>query len=467
MLLDTIIKSATQEFKQKMQHFCQNIEMEHLTPALSARIGECLKSALSSAGLAGYKAFLESFEDDRNSLIHNDRSFRYTRVSQKKYLTLFGELNLGRRIYYSEDTKESHIPLESHWGMVDEYMTPEVRESVLFSCAHITPEESSTLLSKCSLFCPSPTAIKHVVSETGRLIESEREKFNNLIRQQEDIPAETKAVAVSLDGVNVLLNEPGIRKGKKPQRPQIGEQANDKTSYRNAMVGSISFYAKKKKGEKHPVRLGSRYTARMPEFKFTTFKEDYEAEVSDTFSNLPAGTKKILLIDGHHSIRGYVDGHPLYSDCEHLIDFYHCVEHVSKASEAIFGKSSTAGKRWYWKWYRKLLKTTDGANEVFRSMKYYYQKIPKSRRKLLLSEISYFKRHRHKMNYAYFVKRKMPIGTGPVEAACKSIVKQRLCRSGMRWSRTGGQNVLHLRTYVKSNRWDAFWNEYKIMKKCA
>ena len=53
------------------------------------------------------------------------------------------------------------------------------------------------------------------------------------------------------------------------------------------------------------------------------------------------------------------------------------------------------------------------------------------------------------------------VGSGPVEAACKTLVKTRLCRSGMQWSWKGGQRILQLRTYVKSKRWDAFWSQYK------
>jgi len=54
----------------------------------------------------------------------------------------------------------------------------------------------------------------------------------------------------------------------------------------------------------------------------------------------------------------------------------------------------------------------------------------------------------------------LPI-SGPVEGACKNIVKQRLCRSGMRWSIPGGQTILTLRSIVKSNRWTDFWNACK------
>ena len=52
------------------------------------------------------------------------------------------------------------------------------------------------------------------------------------------------------------------------------------------------------------------------------------------------------------------------------------------------------------------------------------------------------------------------ISSGPVEAAAKTIVGHRLKRSGMRWTRQGGQQILNLRVLVQSKRWDAFWNWY-------
>ncbi len=71
------------------------------------------------------------------------------------------------------------------------------------------------------------------------------------------------------------------------------------------------------------------------------------------------------------------------------------------------------------------------------------------------------------MTYADFRKRGLPVGSGPVEAACKSVVKTRMCRSGMRWSREGGQKILNLRVFVKSDRWDSFWENYMTLKRAA
>jgi len=68
------------------------------------------------------------------------------------------------------------------------------------------------------------------------------------------------------------------------------------------------------------------------------------------------------------------------------------------------------------------------------------------------------------MNYSENVALKRPIGSGVTEAACKTIVKQRLCQSGMRWKEKGARVILSLKTLVKSSgRWEQFWtrvNQY-------
>jgi len=94
-------------------------------------------------------------------------------------------------------------------------------------------------------------------------------------------------------------------------------------------------------------------------------------------------------------------------------------------------------------------------------------RLSKSRREKLSKEQTFFRRNKHRMTYAKFRSRGLPIGSGPVEAACKSIVKTRLCRSGMRWSREGGQRILNLRCYAKSGLWNEFWNAYTSLKRAA
>ena len=468
MNIDKILEIAKHEFQQKLTEFCQNRDFTKLTAENAEEFARGLRAGLSAAGAVAYQTFIESHDESAETILREGVVFRFKQGSRKHFLTPFGEIAMTRRLYQADQGGKSYVPLDEKWGMQGQYATSEVRESILYSVALMTPEESACLLLKSALFHPSPTAIKHIVADTGAVIEERKEALDQKIRQDEPVPPGTEAVAISFDGVNVLLAERGQRKGRKVERPkahlparglrQAGKSDSVKTAYRHAMVGSISYYGKE---EGQPKRLESRYTARMPESKFLTFRQQFEQEIAACFEKVPEEATKLVITDGHPGLEKYIERNPLLADCEILIDFYHAMEHLSLAAEAIFGKSAPAANRWFEKWRQLLLHQEHSIRGFYRSMKYYRTAIGGARREALCKEMNYFKKRKAKMNYAYYRNQGLPIASGPVEAACKSIVKARLCRSGMRWSRTGGQNILNLRTYVKSGRWQSFWNHHQ------
>ena len=72
-------------------------------------------------------------------------------------------------------------------------------------------------------------------------------------------------------------------------------------------------------------------------------------------------------------------------------------------------------------------------------------------------QISYFATNSSRMAYATFRSQGLFIGSGVVEAGCKTVVGKRLKNSGMFWSVKGAQNILDLRTALLSNRFDDLW----------
>jgi len=80
--------------------------------------------------------------------------------------------------------------------------------------------------------------------------------------------------------------------------------------------------------------------------------------------------------------------------------------------------------------------------------------LTKSIKENLDAALTYFVNHRHMMDYATQIKKQLPIGSGVTEAACKTLVKQRFCGSGMRWKNKGTKVILSLRALVQSKgRW--------------
>ncbi len=96
----------------------------------------------------------------------------------------------------------------------------------------------------------------------------------------------------------------------------------------------------------------------------------------------------------------------------------------------------------------------NGAHKVIRSLVHLRNKHPRSKR--IVTELKYFRRYRRKMPYASMAAINLPIGSGVVEAACKTL-SSRHKRSGMRWRNEGGQAIFTLRSLIQSNRFDSGW----------
>ncbi len=71
--------------------------------------------------------------------------------------------------------------------------------------------------------------------------------------------------------------------------------------------------------------------------------------------------------------------------------------------------------------------------------------------------LAYFEHNAHRMHYQHFRDLGMFVGSGVVEAGCKSIIGQRLKLSGMRWTVRGATGIATLRCQDASGRWDAIW----------
>jgi len=263
MLIEKIVETAMAEFNKTFRSFCANPALDRLTSESAQTVAEALSASLLTAGAAAYRAYLLEFEERSECLAVNGEPFRFNAVREKTFLTPFGEMTLPRRCYQNKSDTQSHVPLDAAWGMERQYMTPQVREAVLFACAHVTPEETASMLKKCAPFTPHATAIKHVLKNTGALIELHRERLDEAVRAEESAPGDTVALVASMDGATVLLNEKGLRFGRPAERPRGEEPAERTTAYRVAMVGSVSHYGAPE-AESGPKLLQSRYTAHMP-----------------------------------------------------------------------------------------------------------------------------------------------------------------------------------------------------------
>ncbi|MCL2306620.1 MAG: hypothetical protein FWC43_14875 [Planctomycetaceae bacterium] len=467
MRSEVIIEEMMTKVKSNLQNHAEKLDAS-LTAENAQIVTKIIMAAVIEAALTGFKTYIQENEIRENTIDHEEQTYQFNRTSTKEFSTVFGKTTIERRLYQNS-SGESFVPLDHAWNMEGQFATIEVREAVLFALSLMTACEARQIFDKCATFNLAESSFKKIAQNMDSYLEDNIDDLLETIRTEEVLPLEEiKVVAVSQDGVNVLLQEPGKKKGRKRKRP--GERKTETeagfdspTSYKNAVVGSVSLYGDVPADAKAPLRLQSRYVARMPEEKALTLKAQLQKEVESTLNRLPDNVTKIFVSDAAQGIRKEVDTNPLFDGFEKIIDFFHTTDHLSSAAEAIFGQGNDEGEKWYESKRLLLLEEEDGAEDVYRSL-LYYQKMyhySKERRESLSREISFFRNNKSRMEYKRFRDSGWPIGSGVIEAACKSIVKCRFCRSGMRWTRTGGQTILTLRTLVKSGRWESFWTRYK------
>lgn len=473
MNLEALTNEMTELFRSNLEEFFETENASSLTPPSAQRMIEHVRALVRKIGVRTLEQFFESYDVEDSTIKIGGELHRFKYKSHRDFLTSLGKIRVGRCVYQKDSGGKAVAPLDRMWNMEREYLSAEMKEGVLYSSAHNTPEETSRILNKFGIANVPASTIKKVIAQVGSDIEAQKEQIIQQIYEQESMPQDSAIMVCSLDGVNVLLNQKGKRKGRPREKPHACNDDLTASNYKNAMCGSVSMYNIEYQEDKDGLqanRLHSRYVARMPEHRYETFKKEFEKEVEHGLNSNPKA--KILVVDAHLSIQGYIKDNPLLEDFHCLIDFYHACEHLSKLSEIIFGKRSGKAQKWYDKKREILRNSPGGVDKLIHSAKYYIRSTltKKTRIERALKELKYFTKHRKMMQYHSFVDKGWPIGSGVVEAACKSIVKQRMCRSGQRWSTKGGQNILELRTYVKSKRWESFYKVFTGItwdKKCA
>jgi hypothetical protein len=161
---------------------------------------------------------------------------------------------------------------------------------------------------------------------------------------------------------------------------------------------------------------------------------------------------------------GAVDLRPeLEKHCAQLIlDFYHLSEYLAKTAPCMIrGKENQA--QWLEQTKSRLKEQSGAASQILAELKARLAKggLGSTVAEELRKTINYLENNLDRTDYAEALAEHLPIGSGVTEAACKTIVKERFCGSGMKWTRRMLQNLLTVRALIKSEkRWSQFWGRY-------
>jgi|APFre7841882724_1041349.scaffolds.fasta_scaffold45797_1 hypothetical protein len=369
------------------------------------------------------------------------------------YLTAAGRVTVNRHLYYPADNQGQGIcPLELRSGIMAGYFTPRAARQGAFAMAHLTPGESAAMFSEIGNMQPSRSSLDRLTKALSPHWESQRVTWEGQLRQAETVPAEVTVMALSVDGVMAPIR--GADKQAKAAQP--GKHASGPTGYQEVGCGTVTLY------DQEAERLQTVRYARMPESKKVTLQQQLETEVTSILALQPT----LLRV---HLADGAKDNWRLMNDIEaqlpapsqppiEIVDYYHACDHLKNGCDAAWGESTQEGKAYFERLKTWLKETDNGAERVIRVLRFQGSLASGNKRKRLEAELTYFRNQQPRMHYAEYVRLHLPIASGVMEAACKTLVTQRLKRSGMTWTHAGGQAILTLRSLIQSNRWQPAWS---------
>jgi hypothetical protein len=342
---------------------------------------------------------------------------------------LFGSMQMLRDYYF--DGQSGHCPADAALALEVAY-TPALARLACRAAAQNSYREASRDLFEYAGITVSERQIERVVQRIAPAV--------GPWLQTQQIKPEMALMYVSGDGTGVPMRKEVLvgRKGKQPD-------GSAKT--REAKLGCV-FLQTEVDAEGHPVRKeeSTSYIGSFEEAAAFGLLLRQEAQRR----GLAQATKVIFIGDGAAWVweltRVNFPGAIL------ILDFYHALQHVHGLVEALWGKESAESKKHLQLWKRWLFK--DQAVQIIKQAKGELERSLDTEK--AGKEIGYLENNLERMTYGTFRKAGYFIGSGVVEAGCKTVVGKRMKNSGMFWSEDGGQGILDLRCTLLSDRLGTF-----------
>jgi len=162
----------------------------------------------------------------------------------------------------------------------------------------------------------------------------------------------------------------------------------------------------------------------------------------------------LALSDGERGLQMLVDK---TLDVTLILDLIHALDKLWKAAYVFHAEASLEAELWVRQRTLRILRGQ--VSGVVQGLRQSVTKLnlPDSQATTLSGVANYLYRNRHRMRYDHYLAQGWPIASGPVEGACKNLIKDRMERSGMRWTEAMAEAIVKLRAIYLSGDFDAYW----------
>jgi hypothetical protein len=388
---------------------------------------QALQQSLNEAGQVAMVPMLKQFDTHGEPIRVGGVKHTVKNYAPQTYETPYGPVPVERYTYQTCQGGRAYVPLENDARMILN-STPRYSQIVSGKYARFGADAICADLLECNGRTLSRNYAKKLSDFVGSVAQCHEADWEYDLPELEGPVA---SVGLGLDGTCILMHEDG---------------------WREAMCGSITLY------DADGERLHTTYCAATPEYGKAQFRKKFAREIERVQERFPEALY-VGVADGAKDNWVFLKPYTR----RRIVDFYHAREYLSKAATAIFGRDKKNKEAWVNDWSHRLKHTQGTPGRLLQELAVRRAGLDRKdfieRDEALRQVMVFYTNNKTRMGYPAHLKRNLPLGSGVTEAACKTVVKQRMCVSGSRWKDEGASCVLTLRALkLTPGRWQQFWS---------
>lgn len=400
-----------------------------------AEVEAMVAAAVARVECAAIGDILRSLDAPSERVAHDGKLWTSLGLSEKTYFTGAGPVTILRRLYRQVGVHNGPTldVVATRAGMLGDGWLPGVAKAMAHLLQQGTAREAETTARRMGRLPYSRSSFERIGLAVGERYVEHRLDIEGELVEELDVPSEAMSVSVAVDRASLPMEEVVIN-GDAEERVV--------RAWHMAYAGTLTLHD----GTGRALQT-VRYAC-MPEGDVDGMAQALQGDLLHALSQRP-DLAVVKLADGADEMRRRLDEitEGVADDATDLVDFWHAVEKLSAAARAFAGEHGA--KQLVSQWKARLLNDVAGAERVRLELTPYRGLEPVD------EAITYIDNQRERMRYAEARAAGLPIGSGNVEASCKSIIRQRMVRGGSRWKHRHGECVLHLRALAQSDRWDS------------
>ena len=414
-------------------------------------VESALRSSLHQAGAAALNQLLQfqaPAEDQRQLPCSCGHPARYQEIRSKPLLTIVGPVRVSRPYYLCSQCHVGQFPVDVELDIQNTEFSPGVRRMHALVGQEAPFDRGREQMQVLAGLEVTTKSVERIAEAIGADI-AQREKEEMEKALQLDLPA---IVGEPIPILYVQMDGTGIPVVKKETVGRLGKNDGQPAHTRQVKLGCV-FTQTTWDEEGFAIRDpdSTTYTGAIEsavEFGPRLYREALERGWN-------RAKKKVVIGDGAEWIWNLVAEH--FPGAIEIVDLYHARQHLWAVARQLYPQQEEQQKAWMKVQQKRLLdkgkieKLVGVLRSLITSHPFLAEKIR--------TEADYFESNAERMRYPKFRRQHLFVGSGVIEAGCKSVVGSRLKQSGMFWTVRGANAILALRCSHLNDRFEDYWEQ--------